>query len=285
MAPYYIEIAKTGLPAGFDTLLGSGAWTATAGGLTLTVVSVVTNGDYWRITVAENPNGIMPATATFNRAASGANIVIPSSGSINFANGVNILSTVGTYGNTNVAAYLAGNVTVGNLLLASGGEIKTAAGTGNVVIEANDGVSRTWTFGSNAALIFPDATAQSTAYQRVTGSWTVATGSATYSFTVPQNGTYTMWVRGNIPNGIIVWNATATVTNTNVPVIGQQFAWNYTGGGTPIEFTAIPHQFVGTSNTIISSTPSVGSTTNVFTFTINNTSGESRTVYWGYVIQ
>ena len=121
--------------------------------------------------------------------------------------------------------------------------------------------------------------------QRVTGSWTVTTGSADYSFTVPINGTYTMWVRGNIPNGLIAWNATATVTNTNVPVIGQQFAWNYVDAGTPIELTDIPHQFVGTANTIISTMPSVGTSTNTFTFTINNTSGSSQTVYWGYVTQ
>jgi hypothetical protein len=233
----------------------------------------------------------MPATATFNRAASGANIVIPSSGSITFANGVNILSTVGNYGNTNVAAYLAGNVTVGNLLLASGGEITTVAGTGNVVIEANDGVSRIWEFSSNAALIFPDSTVQTTAYvaannvSRVTGSWTVTTGSANYDFTVPTNGTYVMWVRGNIPNGIITWNATATVMNDNVPVLGQQFAWVYTGGETPIDFTTIPAQFIGTANTIVRSDPSPASPTNRFTFGINNASGSSRTVYWGYVAQ
>jgi hypothetical protein len=94
-----------------------------------------------------------------------------------------------------------------------------------------------------------------------------------------------MWVRGNIPNGIITWNATATVTNTNVPVLGQQFAWNYTGGGTPLEITAIPAQFVGTPGVIVSSNPSVGSTTNQFSFTINNTSGIAQTVYWGYVTQ
>ncbi len=47
------------------------------------------------------------------------NLTIP--GSINFANGVNILSTVaGTYGNTQVAAYLptyTGNITAGNLTI------------------------------------------------------------------------------------------------------------------------------------------------------------------------
>jgi hypothetical protein len=67
------------------------------------------------------------------------------------------------------SADFSGNVTVGNLLLASGGEITTAAGVGNVVIEANDGVSRTWTFSSNAALIFPDGDVQSTAYSGGTG--------------------------------------------------------------------------------------------------------------------
>jgi hypothetical protein len=290
--PYHIEIAKTGLPAGFDTLLGSGTWTVTANATTFTVVSVDSNGDYWRITVAENPNGAIASIATFNRAASGANIVVPSTGSINFANGVNILSTVGNYGNTNVAAYLAGNVTVGNLLLTSGGEITTVAGTGNVVIEANDGVSRIWEFSSNAALIFPDSTVQTTAYvaannvSRVTGSWTVTTGSANYDFTVPENGTYVMWVRGNIPNGIIAWNATATVMNDNVPVLGQQYAWNYDAViPMPLEITALPVQFIGTANTIINANTYGGGPSNTFTFTVNNASGSSQTVYWGYVAQ
>ena len=174
----------------------------------------------------------------------------------------------------------------GNLTLPTGGEIHSAAGTGSVAIEANDGNNtRTWTFGTDGSLTFPDTTTQSTAYKRTTGSWTVATGSASYSFTVPLNGTYAMWVRGNIPDGIVVWNATATVTNNNVPVIGQQFAWNYNGAGTPLEITAIPTQFVGTAGTIISSTPSVGTSTNVFNFTINNGSGSAKTVYWGYVTQ
>jgi len=115
------------------------------------------------------------------------------------------------------------------------------------------------------------------------GSWTVTTGTNTYSFTVPENGAYQIWVRGNIPNGIIAYNATATVTNTNVPVVGQQFAWVYNGGGSPIDFTSLPNQFIGTSNTIVRSSSAPSSTTNTFDFGINNSSGSSQTVYWGYI--
>ena len=177
--------------------------------------------------------------------------------------------------------------TTGNLTLPAGGQIQSPGGTGNVVIETNDGNNtRSWTFETNGNITFPDATTQGTAYQRVTGSWTVTTGSANYSFTVPQNGTYAMWVRGNIPNGIITWNATATVTNDNVPVLGQQYAWNYNAIiPMPLEITALPVQFIGTANTIITSNTYGGGPSNTFTFTVNNASGSSRTVYWGYVTQ
>jgi hypothetical protein len=103
------------------------------------------------------------------------------------------------------------------------------------------------------------------------------------SFTVDANESYQMWLRGNIPNGIIIWNATVTVTNTNVPVVGAQYAWVYDGGGTPIDFTSIPNQFVGTANTIVRSNTAPSATTNRFDFGINNTSGSSQTVYWGYI--
>jgi hypothetical protein len=91
-----------------------------------------------------------------------------------------------------------------------------------------------------------------------------------------------MWVTGNIPNGIIVWNATATITNTNVPIVGQQFAWVYNGVGTPLDFVAIPNQFVGTGNAIFRSNVSPSTTTNRFDFSINNTSGNTQTVQYGY---
>jgi hypothetical protein len=117
----------------------------------------------------------------------------------------------------------------------------------------------------------------------VIGSWAVPDDTtATYSFTVPVNGTYVMWVRANIPDGIIVWNATVTVTNSNVPAIGQQFAWNYTDAGSPILLTAIPDQIVGTAGTISNSSSYAGSTSNTFDFEIANTSGAEQTVFYGY---
>jgi uncharacterized protein YcnI len=115
-----------------------------------------------------------------------------------------------------------------------------------------------------------------------TGSWTIATGTNTYNFTVPSGGTYSMWVRASVPNGIIVWNATATVTNTNVAAIGYQYAWNYTGGGSPISITAIPNQIRGVAGTISTDATYAGTSSNRFDFTIANTSGASQTVYYGY---
>jgi hypothetical protein len=115
-----------------------------------------------------------------------------------------------------------------------------------------------------------------------TGSWTVATGTNTYSFQVESGNTYSMWVTGNIPNGIVTWNATVSVTNGNVPAIGYQYAWNYTGGGSPILITAIPNQIRGTAGTISTDNTYAGTTSNRFDFTIANTSGTSQTIYYGY---
>lgn len=223
-------------------------------------------------------NGVSARTWTFG---TDGNLTIPGNLIGNFISSP--APSISGFGNAN----FTGNITAGNILLSSGGQIQSSSGTGNVTIEANDGNNpRTWAFETNGNITFPDATTQGTAYQRVTGSWTVTTGSADYSFTVPQNGTYTMWVRGNIPNGIITWNATATVTNNNVPVLGQQFAWNYNDViPMPLEITALPVQFIGTANTIITSNTYGGGPSNTFTFTVNNASGSPQTVYWGYVTQ
>jgi hypothetical protein len=117
----------------------------------------------------------------------------------------------------------------------------------------------------------------------VTGSWTVTPGTNNYSFTVDINNTYNLWVLGNIPNGIIVYNATVSVSNTNVPVIGVQYAWNYTGGSSPILFTSIPAQIIGTAGAISTASPAVGTSTNTFIFGIQNNTVSGLTVNYGYV--
>ena len=159
-----------------------------------------------------------------------------------------------SYGNANVATFLA----------AFGSN--TVSTTGNITAS---------NFVGNGAALTNVAV-------RTTGSWTVATGTNTYSITVPINGTYQIWVRGNIPNGILVYQATVSVSNTNVAVLGTQRAWNYTGAGSPISLTTMPTQIVGAEGTI--STASVVTTTaNVFEFVISNTSGSPQTISWGYV--
>jgi hypothetical protein len=162
--------------------------------------------------------------------------------------------------------------------------------TTNVRIQSNKaGSAYTWTFDNAGNTSAPgNISAAGNVFgtnltNKTTGSWTLATGTNTVSFTVPSSGTYSMWVAGNIPNGIIVWNATATVTNTNVPVLGQQFAWVYDGGGSPINFTSIPNQFIGTAGTIVSSNVAPSATTNVFEFGITNSSGSSQVINYGWV--
>ena len=176
-----------------------------------------------------------------------------------------------------------GNITGGNILTAgniinsgSGGDITLTSGniTGAVNISATGNITASNFFGNGNTLSNVATTFEST--------WTVPTGNSTQSFTVAASNTYLMWVDCNIANGIIAWNATATVTNTNVPVVGAQYAWVYSGGGTPIDFTSIPNQFVGTSNTIVRSSTAPSATTNRFDFGINNTSGGNVTVRYGW---
>jgi hypothetical protein len=115
---------------------------------------------------------------------------------------------------------------------------------------------------------------------QVTGSWTLAPGTNTVSLSVPINGTYSIWVNGNIPNGIVTYTATAVVTNTNVPVLGSSYGWYYAAGNALV-LTSIPTQFVGTVNNISNAVVST-TTANVFTFGITNNSGASQVVNWGY---
>jgi hypothetical protein len=173
---------------------------------------------------------------------------------------------------SNITVSLAGNVvgTQSNVTLVAGSYNWTFNNTGNLTLPGN-------TFAVNYANNTPVDVVT-----RFESTWTVPVGTSTQSFTV-NSGTYSMWVDCNIPNGILVWNATATVTNTNVPVVGAQYAWVYNGGGTPVDFTSIPNQFVGTANTIVRSNVAPSATTNRFDFGINNTSVGNVTVRYGWI--
>ena len=188
------------------------------------------------------------------------------------------ISTSGSFvgngiGLTNVTVSAAGNIvgTSSNVSLVAGSYTTTFDNTGNLTLPGN-------TFSVNYANNTPV-----NAVTRFESLWTVPVGTSTQSFTVAASETYYLWVDCNSPNGILVWNATATVTNTNVPVVGAQYAWVYTGGGTPIDFTSIPNQFVGTSNTIVRSSVAPSATTNRFDFGLNNTSGGNVTVRYGWI--
>jgi len=80
----------------------------------------------------------------------------------------------------------------------------------------------------------------------------------------------------------LVYQATVSVSNNNVAVLGTQRAWNYTGAGSPISLTTMPTQIVGAEGTISTATV-VTTTANVFDFVISNTSGSPQTILWGYV--
>jgi filamentous hemagglutinin len=202
-------------------------------------------------------------------------------GNIRTAGQVSATGNIVTAGNfvgngaalTNVTVSVAGNIvgTQPNVTLVAGSYDWTFDNTGNLTLPGN-------TFSVNYANNTPV-----NAVTRFESFWTVPVGNSTQSFTVSPNETYYLWVDCNIPNGILTWNATATVTNTNVPVVGAQYAWVYNGGGTPIDFTSIPNQFVGTANTIIRSSVAPSATTNRFDFGLNNTSAGNVTVRYGWI--
>jgi hypothetical protein len=116
---------------------------------------------------------------------------------------------------------------------------------------------------------------------KTSGTWTVPVGTSTQSFTVDWNHSYQMWVIGNIPNGIISWNATVNVTNANVPIVGSQYGWYYVDGNALI-LTSIPAQIVGV-NGVISTTSFATTTSNTFEFGITNNSGTTQTINYGYI--
>jgi hypothetical protein len=58
---------------------------------------------------------------------------------------------------------------------------------------------------------------------------------------------------------------------------------NYDSDSSPILFTSIPVQIIGTAGAISTASPAVGTTTNTFVFGIQNTTGSNVTVNYGYL--
>ena len=172
-----------------------------------------------------------------------------------------------------------------------------SSNTSAITINTTNAGGGLWTFGADGDLTLPDGNISNANVitantfigngsqltnipTKTTGNWTLAPGVNTVSLTVPLNGTYSIWVNGNIPNGIITYTATAVVTNNNVPVLGSSYGWYYAAGNALV-LTSIPTQFVGTVNNISNAVVAT-TTANVFTFGITNNSGANAVVNWGY---
>jgi hypothetical protein len=189
------------------------------------------------------------------------NLTLPTSGDLVFN------------ANTTLTSISNGNITIdpngtGQLLVTA----TTPAQFGNTISAAGN-ITTAGKFVGNGSQL-------SNVLIKSSGSWTLTTGTNTVSFSVTAGQTYTMWVNGNIPNGIVIWNATVTLTNTNVPAIGQQFGWYYAAGNALV-LASIPSQIIGTAGGISNASPAVANS-NVFTFSITNNSGSSQTVYYGW---
>jgi hypothetical protein len=175
-------------------------------------------------------------------------------------------------------------VASGTSLALTGTTVSNSTSTGALTVAGGAGIGGALNASSVTATNFVGSGSQLTdVATRVTGSWTLNTGANDVSFTVTGGGTYSMWVNGNIPNGIALWIATVTTANTNVPVLGSQYAWYYSDGNALV-WNNIPNQITGTNNTIVSSPVSyTPNTSNVFKFRITNNSGAQQTIYYGYI--
>ena len=145
-----------------------------------------------------------------------------------------------------------------------------------------------WTFGTTGTLTLPasgnvvDSTGVSQLANRVEGTVPLELGSNTISINLQVNATYTMWLRAVVDNGVIAYNATVTITNVNLPVLGQQQAYAYSGAGTVLDFTSLPTQIVGTAGNVTRSPTLLGTPANQFTFVIQNDSGEEVDLHYGW---
>jgi hypothetical protein len=235
-----------------------------AGAATSIVSAYATNA-----TIQTNATGTLK-TWSFDNAG---NLTLPGNTfAVNYANGtqvpVGVTQDITSNGAMSIMLY-DGNIKYNNYATVE-------PSTGNIAggnISASGNISANNFTGNGGSL--------SNVATKISSSWTLASGNNTVSISVPLNGTYALWVNGNIPNGIITYTATAVVTNTNVPVLGEQYGWYYAVGNALV-FTSIPDQFVGTVGSISNVNTYVGNTANVFTFGITNNSGNTAVVNYGY---
>jgi hypothetical protein len=218
-------------------------------------------------------------TASFNSFTASAQSVTTGSNSFNGTQTItgSLIITSGSFVGSQILAntsslYLTSGSNLyvqNNALVEITGSLKATSITGSIA--ATNGVI---SGSSQLTTLFPSKT---------TGTWSVPAGASTQSLSVEANSAYTMWVNGNIPNGIITWNATVTTSNTNVPVVGSQYGWYYSVGNALV-LTAMPDQFTGTNGSILTTPTSYApNTSNVFKFGITNNSGTTQTINYGYI--
>jgi hypothetical protein len=115
------------------------------------------------------------------------------------------------------------------------------------------------------------------------GTFTLGLGMNGITITLDVNATYTMWLRAVVDNGVISYNATFTITNANLPVLGQQQAYAYTGAGTPLDWVSLPTQIINTAGGVTRNGTLIGPLpANVFDFVIQNDSEQEVVLHYGY---
>jgi hypothetical protein len=216
-------------------------------------------------------------TSSFNSFTASAQTVTTGSNSFNGTQTItgSLIVTTGSF----VGSQITANTS--SLYLTSGSNLYVQ---NDAFVEITGSLIATSITGSIAAtngIISGSSQLTSAFPSKTIGSWSVPAGASTQSFQVDSGHTYTMWVNGNIPNGIITWNATVTTSNTNVPVAGSQYGWYYVDGGALV-LTSIPAQIVGV-NGAISTTSFATTTSNTFEFGITNNSETTQTINYGYI--
>jgi hypothetical protein len=217
--------------------------------------------------------GFISSSTTINTSS------FATTGSNSFNGNQNITGSLTVTNGNVIASQITANTS--SLYLTSGSNLYVQ---NNGIVEITGSLIATSITGSIASTngVISGSSQLTTSFpSKTTGSWTVPAGTSTRSFTVDWNHSYQMWVIGNIPNGIISWNANVNVTNANVPIVGSQYGWYYAEGGALV-LTDIPEQIVGVNGAISTATFST-TTSNTFEFGITNNSGITQTINYGYI--